>query len=47
MRATISFPRGLAVEANSKNLRTLEHQKRVIAAKAERERKTAEGEGRS
>ncbi len=36
------LPRGLAVEANPKNLRVLEHQKRVIAAKAEREHKTAE-----
>jgi len=37
------FPRGLAVEANRKNLHVLEHQKRVIAAKADRERKGAEG----
>ncbi len=37
------FPRGLAVEANRKNLHVLEHHKRVIAAKADRERKTAEG----
>ena len=37
------FPRGLAVEANRKNLHVLEHQKRVITAKAERERKGAEG----
>ena len=37
------FPRGLAVEANGKNLHVLEHQKRVIGAKAERERKAAEG----
>ena len=36
------LPRGLAVEANRKNLHVLEHQKRVIAARAERERKTAE-----
>lgn len=36
------LPRGLAIEANSKNLRVLEHQKRVIAAKAARERKSAE-----
>ena len=36
------LPRGLAVEANPKNLRVLEHQKRVIAAKAEREHKSAE-----
>ena len=37
------FPRGLAVEANRKNLHVLEHQKRVIGAKAERERTAAEG----
>ena len=37
------FPRGLAVEANRKNLHVLEHQKRVISAKADRERNTAEG----
>ena len=37
------FPRGLAIEANSKNLRVLEHHKRVIGAAAERQRKTAEG----
>jgi large subunit ribosomal protein L9 len=37
------FPRGLAVEANRKNLRVLEHQKRVIGVKSERERKQAEG----
>ena len=37
------FPRGLAVEANRKNLHVLEHQKRVIGVKAERERKAAEG----
>src|SRR5437764_12934636 len=36
------LPRGLAVEANTKNLRMLEHQKRVIAVKAERENKAAE-----
>jgi large subunit ribosomal protein L9 len=36
------LPRGLAVEANTKNLRVLEHQKRVIGAKAEREQKAAE-----
>jgi large subunit ribosomal protein L9 len=38
------LPRGLAIEANSKNLRVLEHQKRVIGAKAERDRKTAEAQ---
>jgi large subunit ribosomal protein L9 len=36
------LPRGLAVEANPKNLRVLEHQKRVIAAKADREHKSAD-----
>jgi large subunit ribosomal protein L9 len=36
------FPRGLAVEANSRNLKELEHTKRVIAVKAERDRKEAE-----
>ena len=36
------LPRGLAIEANRRNLSMLEHQKRVIAAKAERERKSAE-----
>jgi large subunit ribosomal protein L9 len=36
------LPRGLAIEANPKNLRVLEHQKRVIAAKADREHKSAE-----
>lgn len=36
------LPRGLAVEASRGNLRQLEHHKRVIAAKAERERKAAE-----
>jgi len=36
------FPRGLAVEANRKNLHVLEHQKRIISAKADRERKGAE-----
>jgi large subunit ribosomal protein L9 len=37
------YPRGLAVEANRKNVAELAHQKRVIGAKAERDRKTAEG----
>jgi large subunit ribosomal protein L9 len=36
------YPRGLAMEASPKSLRVLEHQKRVIAAKAEREHKSAE-----
>lgn len=36
------LPRGLAVEASGKNLRVLEHQKRVIAVKADRDRKDAE-----
>lgn len=38
------FPRGLAIAANSNNLRALTHQKRVIADKAERERKAAVAE---
>ncbi len=37
------LPRGLAIEASNKNLKVLEHQKRVIAAKADRELKAAEG----
>lgn len=37
------LPRGLAVEASRKNLNVLEHHKRVIGAKADRERKAAEG----
>ena len=37
------YPRGLAIEANRKNRRVLEHQQRVMGAKADRERKTAEG----
>jgi large subunit ribosomal protein L9 len=36
------LPRGLAVEASRGNLRQLEHQKRLIAAKADRDRKAAE-----
>jgi large subunit ribosomal protein L9 len=36
------LPRGLAIEANPKNLRMLEHHKRIIAAKADREHKSAE-----
>jgi large subunit ribosomal protein L9 len=36
------LPRGLAIEASSKNLRVLEHQKRLIAVKADRDRKDAE-----
>jgi len=40
------LPRGLAVEASSKNLRVLEHHKRVIGAKADRERKTAEAQAK-
>ena len=36
------LPRGLAVEANRKNLRMLEHHKRVIGAKAQREHQAAE-----
>jgi large subunit ribosomal protein L9 len=36
------FPRGLAVEANRKNLRQLEHAKRLIADKFERDKKGAQ-----
>jgi len=36
------FPRGLAIEANPKNLKVLEHTKRVIAVKAEHDKKAAE-----
>jgi large subunit ribosomal protein L9 len=35
------LPRGLAMEASSRNLKELEHQKRVIADKRLREHKTA------
>ena len=41
------LPRGLAVEASSKNMRVLEHHKRVIGAKADRDRKTAGGAGQA
>lgn len=37
------LPRGLAIEANRKNLQVLEHQKRVVAARAAKDRKEAEG----
>jgi large subunit ribosomal protein L9 len=37
------FPRGLAIEASRNNVAALEHQKRVIAAKAQREKTGAEG----
>jgi large subunit ribosomal protein L9 len=36
------YPRGLAIEANRKNVRALEHQQRIIAVKAARDRKSAE-----
>ncbi len=36
-------PRGLAVEANRRNLRVLEHQKLLAAAKRERDRRDAQG----
>jgi large subunit ribosomal protein L9 len=35
------LPRGLALEASSRNLKELEHQKRVVADKRLREQKTA------
>ena len=37
------YPRGLAVEASRKNVHELEHHKRVIAVKAERELNAAQG----
>jgi large subunit ribosomal protein L9 len=37
------LPRGLAAEASSRNLATLEHQKRLVEVKRERERKAAAG----
>ena len=36
------LPRGLAVQASPKNLSALEHHKRIITAKAVREKKSAE-----
>ena len=36
MPATICFPQGLALEATGKNVRELEHKKRVLAQKRER-----------
>lgn len=36
------FPRGLALQANKKNLKVFEHQKRVMAAKGERVLKQAQ-----
>lgn len=36
------IPRGLAIEASNKNIKALEHEKRLIAQKAERERGKAE-----
>jgi large subunit ribosomal protein L9 len=37
------LPRGLAVEASGRNLAELEHQKRLVGDKRERERKAARG----
>jgi large subunit ribosomal protein L9 len=37
------LPRGLAVVADKRNIRFLEHQKRVVADKRERDRKRAQG----
>ena len=36
------IPRGLAIEANEKNIKTFEHEKRNILQKAEKEQKSAE-----
>ena len=37
------IPKGLALEATTKNAKELEHQKKMIAQQAEKERKQAEG----
>ena len=37
------LPRGLAAEANSRNLNALEHQRRLVDVKRDRERKAAAG----
>jgi large subunit ribosomal protein L9 len=39
------LPRGLALEASRRNLRMLEHQKRLVAAKKERDQKQAQSLG--
>ena len=39
------IPRGLAVEANRRNLRVLEHQKRLTATKKEKDRQQAQEAG--
>jgi large subunit ribosomal protein L9 len=39
------LPRGLALEASRRNLRVLEHQKRLVAAKKERDQKQAQSLG--
>ena len=36
------IPKGLAIEANEKNIKTLEHEKRNISQKVQKEHKTAE-----
>jgi len=36
------IPKGLAIEASSKNIKSLDHEKRIIAAKTEKERLIAE-----
>ncbi len=36
------IPKGLAIEANEKNIKTFEHEKRNILQKAAKEHKTAE-----
>jgi len=36
------LPRGLALEANRRNLKVLEHHKRMVAAKKEKERRQAQ-----
>ena len=37
------IPKGLAIEANEKNIKTLEHEKKNILQKTQKEHKTAEG----
>ena len=40
------FPKGLAIEASKKNIKTLEHEKRLIADRKKRELKDAEEFGK-
>lgn len=38
------IPKGLAIEASTKNVKVLEHEKRAVARRAEKERKKAEAD---